>query len=79
MEEKAEFQEYEKLTYEEAFQALEEVVRSLEAGDQTLDSALELFNRGQKLVQRCMVLLDSAELRVKQVSESGLVEFVESE
>ena len=65
----------ETLSYEEAYQQLENVVRSLEAGDQPLEAALELFERGQQLVRRCMSLLDSAELRVKQVTSDGLADF----
>ena len=63
------------LTYEEAFQQLEGIVKALETGDQTLESSLELFERGQALVRRCMALLETAELRVKQVTEGDLVDF----
>lgn len=69
----------ETLSYEEAYQQLETVVKSLEAGDQPLEAALELFERGQQLVQRCMSLLEGAELRVKQVSSEGLVDFKNEE
>jgi len=75
MVDKAAHQEIEALNYEEAFQQLESVIKSLEAGDQTLETALEQYERGQLLIQRCMSLLDTAELRVQQISAGGLVEF----
>ena len=67
------------LNYEEAYQQLESVIKSLETGDQALETALELYERGQLLLRRCMSLLDTAELRVKQISENGLVDFKEME
>ena len=69
----------EELSYEDAFQQLEGVVEALESGDQTLESALALFERGQALVRRCMSLLDTAELRIKQISGDQLVDFIGSE
>lgn len=60
----------ESLTYEQAFQELEEVVSALEAGQSNLEDALVLFERGQALAKRCASLLDVAEVRVKRLSES---------
>jgi exodeoxyribonuclease VII small subunit len=63
----------EKLSYEEAFAELEEVVQQLEAGDLTLDQSMTLFERGMALAGRCNAQLDAAELRVRQFlpAESG--------
>jgi len=55
-------------TFEELYRELEETVRRLEAGDLTLDESLALFERGTTLAERCNVLLDSAELRVRQLT-----------
>lgn len=60
----------ESLSYEQAFQELEEVVSALEAGQPNLEDALALFERGQALAKRCANLLDAAEVRVKRLSES---------
>ena len=54
-------------TFEELYRELEETVRRLEAGDLTLDESLALFERGTALAEQCNVLLDSAELRVRQL------------
>lgn len=65
------------LTYEQAYQELEEIVAALEADERSLDSALALFERGQLLARYCSALLDQAELKVQQVSGDQLVDFQE--
>jgi exodeoxyribonuclease VII small subunit len=71
------------MTFEQAFQELEEIVRQLEGGQPALDEALALFERGQALAARCGALLDSAELKVRQLvpKEGGyeLEDFEEAE
>lgn len=59
------------LTYEQAFQELEGVVRQLEAGEGSLDEALALFERGQMLAARCSQLLGVAELKLQQLTTEG--------
>jgi exodeoxyribonuclease VII small subunit len=54
--------------FEELFLELEETVRRLEAGELTLAESLALFERGTTLAEQCNVLLDSAELRVRQLT-----------
>ncbi len=65
----------EKLSYEAAFTALEEVVTALESEKQPLDEALALFERGQLLIQRLSDLLDQAELKVRQLAGEETVDF----
>jgi exodeoxyribonuclease VII small subunit len=57
----------EEMTYELAFQELQQIVASLESGKMPLDEALKLFERGQALADRCSELLEQAELRLKQL------------
>ena len=57
----------EELTYEEALAELEEIVSGLEGEQNQLEEAIKLFERGQALASRCGVLLEAAELKVKQV------------
>lgn len=59
------------LPYEQAFQELEAVVRKMEAGDQPLEEALALFERGQLLAARCSELLEQAELKLKTLVTDG--------
>ncbi len=51
-------------TFEELYRELEETVQRLDAGGQTLDEAIALYERGMHLVKRCQELLDAAELRI---------------
>jgi len=59
------------LAFEEALRELEEIVQRLEAGDLTLEASLALFERGQMLARRCNQQLDSASLRVEQLTAEG--------
>ena len=63
------------LTYEEALTELEEIVAALEEEQNQLDNAIKLFERGQALAARCSVLLEAAELKVKQVAGDDLLPF----
>jgi exodeoxyribonuclease VII small subunit len=65
----------ESLTYEAALEKLEEIINSLELGEQTLEQSLGLYERGQILARRCSYLLDQAELKVKMLSGDDLVDF----
>ena len=55
-----------KMTYEEAYAQLEEVLASLEAGDLSLEESLARYEVGAKLAAYCEGKLDEAELRVRQ-------------
>jgi exodeoxyribonuclease VII small subunit len=61
----------EDLTFETALAELEQIVSRLEAGDLTLEESLALFERGQQLADYCNNLLDSASLRVEQLTADG--------
>lgn len=54
-------------TLEEALQALERIVSQLESGETSLDEAMQLFERGQALLNRCQRDLEAKELRVQQI------------
>jgi exodeoxyribonuclease VII small subunit len=76
---KTESKPIEKLTYEQAYAELEAVVGALETGEQSLDEALALFERGQGLTRHCAELLDKAELKVQKLSGETLEPFEEKE
>jgi len=65
----------EELTFEEALAELEEIVSALEGEQNQLEEAIKLFERGQALASRCSVLLEAAELKVKQVAGDELIPF----
>jgi exodeoxyribonuclease VII small subunit len=62
------FSPVELLSYEEALTELEEIVRSLENGQETLEESMAAFERGQALVQHCTALLEKAALQVRMLS-----------
>jgi exodeoxyribonuclease VII small subunit len=62
------------LSYEQALAELEEIVASLEANKLPLDESMKLYERGQALTKRCLELLNTAELRVKQLSGEMVVD-----
>ena len=57
-----------KLSYEQAFSELEEVVGLLEMGQSSLEEALKLYERGQSLTQHCTELLNQAEIKVRTLN-----------
>lgn len=59
------------LTFEAALKELESTVSRLEMGDLSLDEALALYERGQKLAAHCARQLETARLRVEQLSADG--------
>ncbi|MGC1374756.1 MAG: exodeoxyribonuclease VII small subunit [Anaerolineales bacterium] len=65
----------EDLTYEEAFAALESIVEALESEQHPLNEAIALYERGQALSKHCAVLLEKAELKVRQLSGSDITAF----
>jgi exodeoxyribonuclease VII small subunit len=51
--------------FETALKSLEEIVGQLEAGDLTLDRALELFEEGIGISRFCSLKLEEAERKVE--------------
>ena len=51
--------------FESALKSLEDIVVQLEAGDLTLDRALELFEEGIRISRFCSSKLDEAERKVE--------------
>lgn len=61
------FKPLEELSYEDALKELEELVTTLESGDNDLQTTLLYFERGQQLASYCLSLLDDAESKVNQL------------
>lgn len=58
------------LSFEDAFARLEETVRTLEGGDLTLAQMVIVYEQGVRLCERCVRLLDAAELAVTQLVQT---------
>ena len=67
----------EELSYEEALAELEGIVEALEDGQNQLDEAMKLFERGQALVVHCGALLESAQLKVQKLAGESVTAFEE--
>jgi len=59
--------EVERLSFEEALAALEQVVRRLESGDEPLEQSIALYERGEALRLHCQARLDAAQMRIRQI------------
>jgi exodeoxyribonuclease VII small subunit len=64
------------MTFEDAFQRLEETVAMLESGGLTIDQMIAKFEEGMALVAHCRRRLDHAQARVsilaRDINESDL-------
>ena len=60
-----------KISFEAAMDKLEQQVRRLESGNITLDEALSSFEEAVKLVKICNEKLDTAERKIKILTESS--------
>ena len=58
----------EELSFEEAHAELEEIVRTLERGETSLERTLELWERGEQLHAMCSARLDAAHGRVEELT-----------
>ncbi|MBT3238423.1 MAG: exodeoxyribonuclease VII small subunit [Rhodospirillaceae bacterium] len=56
-----------KLSFEDALEQLEDIVRELEDGDGALDSSIKAYERGAHLKQHCEAKLTEARQRVEKV------------
>jgi len=59
------------MKFEDALKRLEEIVQILEKQEVSLDEGISLFEEGIKLKRLCQEKLDSAEKRIKVISEEN--------
>jgi exodeoxyribonuclease VII small subunit len=57
-----------KLNFEDALQALEEIVKGLESGDVKLDQAIDSYARGAALKRHCESKLREAQAKIEKIS-----------
>ncbi|MDR0448895.1 MAG: exodeoxyribonuclease VII small subunit [Rickettsiales bacterium] len=62
------------MNFEEAFKALEEIVKKMEAGQISLEESVAAYEKGAALKKRCMDLLAAAEVRIEKIKPDGSVE-----
>ncbi|MDX1430795.1 MAG: exodeoxyribonuclease VII small subunit [Rhodothermales bacterium] len=54
-------------SFEDALRRLQEIVAELEATDFNLDEALASYEQGVLIAKECLVRLEAAELRIKEL------------
>ena len=57
-------------TFEESVAQLEQIVAAIESGQIGLEESLAKYEQGMALVKRCRAILDSAEKRIEQLTET---------
>jgi exodeoxyribonuclease VII small subunit len=60
-----------KLSYEQAREALAEVINELESGQATLEESMKLWERGEELAKICQEWLDGASATLNQFKKSA--------
>ena len=60
-----------KLTFEEGMQELEEIVRSLEQGQMSLEESFKAFERATALQKSLQDMLEEGDRRIRVLTESG--------
>jgi exodeoxyribonuclease VII small subunit len=58
-------------SFDAGLEELEQIVKQMEAGDLPLERALELFERGVSLSEKCRKQLEEAETRVEMLVRRG--------
>lgn len=61
------------LSYEAAYEALQQAVTQLEQADLPLEESVALYERGRLLAAHCQALLDAASLRMQQIDQDGRI------
>ncbi|MBE0555858.1 MAG: exodeoxyribonuclease VII small subunit [Proteobacteria bacterium] len=61
--------------FEASLKRLENIVETLERGEEPLEKALDLYEEGLKLAQTCSETLKSAELKLKKISKTAGKQF----
>lgn len=60
-----------KLTLEETFAGLEEVIQKMERGDVSLEESFKLYHRGMDMLKSCNDKIDKIEKQMLILDEEG--------
>jgi len=61
----------EEMTYEQAVEALEEIIEQIEEGTIGIEESVEAYRRGTALIRRCRAVLDKAEQEIRTLEASA--------
>jgi exodeoxyribonuclease VII small subunit len=65
---KANRQDLEKLTFEQAITDLKAIVEKIEAGQIPLQDSIQQYEQGMALIKHCRKILNQAEKRIEKIS-----------
>ena len=66
------------LSFEEALANLEEIIQRMESGEDPLDSLVNHYQTGVKMLKLCREKIEGAEMKIKEVQEKD-GEFIEKD
>lgn len=59
-----------KLTLEESFDALDEIIENLQSGELTLEESFQKYEEGMKLIKNCNDAIDKVEKKLEVINEN---------
>ena len=68
-----------KMTYEDGVRELEQLVASMENGEMSLEESFKAFERGIKLSERLMKILNDGDARIRELTKTGEMPFKEED
>jgi len=68
--EQADASDPQQLSFEQAISQLEQLIEKIESGEVGLEEALKHYEHGTELIKRCRSILDAAEKRIAELTES---------
>ena len=69
----------EKMSFEEALAALEEIVKKIDTGQENLADAVDSFERGVILKNHCEKMLKEAKLKIEKITKTESGETITTE
>lgn len=67
-----------KPSFEEALQSLETIVEQIESGQIGLEESIKKYAEGIELIKHCRAVLDSAETKIRLLTDAGEGELAEA-
>lgn len=67
----SEIKAIENLSFEEALAELEEIVKKIDTGQESLELAISSFERGMQLKEYCEKKLTEARLKIEKITKSS--------
>lgn len=60
-----------KLTLEQSFERLDDIIQELQAGELTLEQSFQKYEEGMKMIKNCTDAIDKVEKKLEIVQEAA--------